>query len=629
MCKGYGRLLVLLSVVLAVAQSAPAADPLVAWWQLDDGAGDVAVDSSGNGLDGTITDANWVSPGYDDTGFCLEMDRAGYVDLGNPDVLNFGAGDWTITAWIVTTITGTDDADKGTIFANGGDWGGGIRCTLCVSEVDDGVLTLTCDDDSTKVQATAVTPVNDGEWHLVAGLRGGTVIRVAIDGVMEGENNVAASYNLSGMSQHNAYVGVITDHRDATLKKMYAGLIDEVRVYDVALSETKIAGLMEGIAPSFVKAEAPNPADGDVTVVTPLLQWTAGSTALFHDVYFGTAPDLGPDDLVQARSPMTLYYHVAGLTPGMTYYWRVDEIESDMTTVHTGDVWTFTAQPYTANVPTPADGENEASADPNLVLAWLAGREAVEHHVYFGSNFDDVNDGAAGADQGTLTETSLVLPQALAPLTTYYWRVDETAADGTVRPGDVWSFSTFSAVEDFESYTDDIDAGEAIFQTWIDGIENGTGSYVGYEFADNGTFGETATVHDGGQSMPLDYNNVIPPYYSEASRTWTSPQNFAAGGADTLVLYARGNSGNALESLYVALEDTAMRVGVAVRTDALPTRTWARLAIPLSVFSDAGVNVAAIRTMYVGLGDRDAPTPGGAGLIFVDDIRLTLPGPAQ
>jgi len=32
-----------------------------------------------------------------------------------------------------------------------------------------------------------------------------------------------------------------------------------------------------------------------------------------------------------------------------------------------------------------------------------------------------------------------------------------------------------------------MDAGTAIFQTWIDGVENGTGSYVGYDVADKGT----------------------------------------------------------------------------------------------------------------------------------------------
>jgi len=74
-----------------------------------------------------ITDANWVEPGYDDTGFCLEFDRIGYVDLGNPDALNFGSGDWTVTSWVNTTISGTAEDQRGTIYGNGGDWGGGVR----------------------------------------------------------------------------------------------------------------------------------------------------------------------------------------------------------------------------------------------------------------------------------------------------------------------------------------------------------------------------------------------------------------------------------------------------------------------------------------------------------------------
>ena len=392
------------------------------------------------------------------------------------------------------------------------------------------------------------------------------------------------------------------------------------------LDNVVLEGDISDQPPIFYKAYAPIPPDGDVTVMTPLLQWASGETALFHDVYVGTSPELTEADLVGSRQPFNLYFHVPGLEPGMTYYWRVDEIEADMTTIHTGDLWTFTAQPFTAYVPSPPDGGGEASPDPNLTLTWLPGRETLEHHVYFSANFDDVNDGAAAADRGTVAEPSLMLTEALGPLATYYWRVDETGFDGTVRTGDVWSFTTFSKVDDFESYGDDMDADNAIFQTWVDGIDNGTGSYVGYEIANNGTFGETTIVNSGGQSMPLDYNNVISPYYSETSRTWAAPQNFTAGGANTLVLYVRGNSGNAAESLYVGLEDTGMRVHVEVHPDASVAiaRKWMRWAIPLSVFSDAGVNVAAIKTMYMGLGDRSAPILGGAGLMFIDDIRLII-----
>ena len=184
MCRtGCLFILVVLSVSLTTVVFAGEDDPLVAWWKLDEGAGEIAADSSGSGLDGTITDATWSAPGYDDMGFCLEMERGAFVDLGNPDALNFGAGDWTVTAWINTTITGTAEADRGTIYANGGDNSGGVRYTLCVGELQDGQVTLTCDDDSTKAQATGTTMVNDGEWHLAVGMREGTTIRVAIDGV--------------------------------------------------------------------------------------------------------------------------------------------------------------------------------------------------------------------------------------------------------------------------------------------------------------------------------------------------------------------------------------------------------------------------------------------------------------
>lgn len=425
------------------------------------------------------------------------------------------------------------------------------------------------------------------------------------------------AFAFTGGASSMISIGARSDDHSENFK----GLLDEVRIYNRALTVDEIREL----DPPRLQAYGPNPPDGDVTVVTPLLQWTAGDTAVLHDVYFGTDPNLGPEDLVQSRLPMALYFHVPGLTPGATYYWRVDEIEADMATVHTGNVWSFVARPDTAYLPNPADGTHEVSPDPNLTLTWWPGREVIEHHLYFGDRLDDVNDGAADTDRGTLTETTFVLAGPLLPLTTYYWRVDEIGVVDTTQ-GPVWSFTTFLAVDDVESYTAEIDVLDAwpIFQVWIDGVENGTGSYVGYEVAANGTFCETTIVHSGNQSMPLEYSNVDPPYYSETSRTWAAPQNWTVNGANTLVLYINGHSANAPESLYVAAQDTAMRIGVVVLPDAsaVTTRKWTRWAIPLTAFGDAGVSLAAIKTMMIGLGNRDNPTPGGAGLIFVDDIRL-------
>ena len=47
---------------------------------------------------------------------------------------------------------------------------------------------------------------------------------------------------------------------------------------------------------------------------------------------------------------------------------------------------------------------------------------------------------------------------------------------------------------------------------------------------------------------------------------------------------------------------------------------WTQWQIPLSDF--AGVNLAKVKTMYIGVGDRANPAPGGNGKIFVDDIRV-------
>jgi hypothetical protein len=145
---------------------------------------------------------------------------------------------------------------------------------------------------------------------------------------------------------------------------------------------------------------------------------------------------------------------------------------------------------------------------------------------------------------------------------THYWRIDgvDKASPQTPWKGAIWSFTTgdfLVVVDDFESYTDDQAAGQAIFQTWTDGLSygdpnnpagdpnhppyyagNGTGSMVGNM---NLPFAERKIVRSGEQSMPMDYNNVKKPWYSEAERTWATPQDWTIDGADTLTLHFRGN----------------------------------------------------------------------------------------
>jgi len=45
-------------------------------------------------------------------------------------------------------------------------------------------------------------------------------------------------------------------------------------------------------------ATEPNPADGGTGGPAPLMQWTRGDTAVYHDVYLGTNPELGSADYI-------------------------------------------------------------------------------------------------------------------------------------------------------------------------------------------------------------------------------------------------------------------------------------------------------------------------------------------
>jgi len=186
-------------------------------------------------------------------------------------------------------------------------------------------------------------------------------------------------------------------------------------------------------------ATDPNPADGGTGGPAPLLQWTKGETAVYHDVYFGTGPDLGPADLM-GRWTWAMYWHIPGLTPGATYYWRVDEVEADATTSHTGDVWTFTAVSFFAHSSDPANGDKTVKAD--AILNWGAGSSAASHDVYFGTSRADVAAGTGDTFKGNRLDVTYN-PEGLQDGTSYYWRVDEIEANGTtMHPGEIWSFRT-------------------------------------------------------------------------------------------------------------------------------------------------------------------------------------------
>ena len=133
--------------------------------------------------------------------------------------------------------------------------------------------------------------------------------------------------------------------------------------------------------------------------------------------------------------------------------------------------------------------------------------------------------------------------------------------------------------------------------------------------------------------MPLEYNNVKTPFYSEAQRTFDPPQDWTVNGANTLSLYFRGvaQPSNGPAPLYVVVEDKAGHKKTVVHPDpgATATIAWQQWRIGLSDLSSAGVNLAAVKKMSIGIGDRTNPTPGAAGMVYIDDIGVGRPAAGQ
>jgi len=79
---------------------------------------------------------------------------------------------------------------------------------------------------------------------------------------------------------------------------------------------------------------------------------------------------------------------------------------------------------------------------------------------------------------------------------------------------------------------------------------------------------------------------------------------------------------NDLDKLYVVVEDSAGKSAVLTHSDpaAVGLTAWTEWKVPLS--SLTGVNLAKVKKVYIGVGDRKATVPAGTGRMYIDDIRV-------
>ncbi len=429
------------ALLLPALAGAAVPDPDVVWWKFDEGTGTVAKDSSGKGHDGVITGATWKEGGVGGLAYCLDFPGQITVmveDKNGPSYLN-GLGEITVAMWIKSRVTNSDNGfincetpDGSDSFvtmrydAAGGN-GGGTN-----------VLKMGVTSTSGEQQLETSSGLQTTEWqHVAMTWKGGVALNFYNNGKLDKPSNVQAQNTGTISGCTTLIVGRGAKDLAGNPGTGWNGLIDDVRIYSTVLTEAQMAELAAN-KPLALKASDPNPADGAAAVATPLFQWKKGDTAVFHNIYMTTTPDLTEANLVAKNQPFNMYFHVAGLEAGTTYYWRVDEIEADGT-ARTGPVWKFTTTPKTAWAPNPGDSAGYIAA--NVVLGWSAGLGATTHDLYLGTDRAAVEAGAPETKKATNQALTTFTPAGLERGTTYYWRVDENVSGAKVA-GPVWSFTT-------------------------------------------------------------------------------------------------------------------------------------------------------------------------------------------
>ena len=135
------------------------------------------------------------------------------------------------------------------------------------------------------------------------------------------------------------------------------------------------------------------------------------------------------------------------------------------------------------------------------------------------------------------------------------------------------------------------------------------GQPIPFQMSASAYIGLAVTAHNANLTCEAKFSNVT--ITGNAGQAWMNQDI--------------GIQSNNAEPLYVAVSNTAGNTAVVVHDnpDAVLIDTWTEWVISLQTFADQGINLNDLNTIAIGLGTRgNTTTPGGAGKMYIDDIRL-------
>ncbi len=205
----------------------------VARWKLDEAGGNTATDSVGNNNGRVIGNPQW-KPSAGKIGGAMEFDGDGdYVEIGRES--NFDIADQiTVSAWIKVNQF---DKEWQAVIAKG-DSAWRIQRNQNNNSLEFACSGLKIPSGAPWGNLYGEKNVNDGKWHHIAGIYDGNKMYLIIDG------DVDTSQPASGRINTNDQPVYIGENSENT-GRYWNGLIDDVRIYNYALSERNVKTLYE------------------------------------------------------------------------------------------------------------------------------------------------------------------------------------------------------------------------------------------------------------------------------------------------------------------------------------------------------------------------------------------------
>ena len=547
------------------ARAAATTSGLVAAYGFDEGSGSTVTDASGNGNNGTITNANWASAGK--YGKALQFNGTNaLVTIPDNASLHLSSG-MTLEAWVDPSTVNANWRD---VIYKGNDNFYLEATSTNASRPDAGMIAGGSYADAF---GTAKLPANT--WSFLTETYDGTTLRLYVNGTQVASTAHTGSI---AISTNPLQIG-----GDSLYGQYFTGLIDNIRVYNTALTATQIQ-TDQATAVSSGPDTSPPTQPGTLTATAVSggeidLSWGASNDNVGVTGYqVERCQGTGCSNFAQIATPTGTSYKDTTVSANNSYSYRVRATDAaGNLSSYSNTASATTPTPDTSPPTQPGTLTANAASASEVDLAWGASNDnvgvtgyQVERCQGTGcSNFAQIATPTGTSYQDTTVSAS----------TSYSYRVRATDAAGNLSPySNTANASTPAAPSGLvAAYGFDEGSGSTV----TDASGNGNnGTITNATWASAGKYGKALQFNGTNAVVTIPDNASLHLSSGMTVEAWVNPSTVNANWRD--VIY-KGNDNFYLEatSSSAGHPDAGMIAGGsyadAFGTSALPANTWSFL----------------------------------------------------